>query len=115
MQADLEAPLPVASNDAERQRAHEPQSRGSLALQVLHEPLFILAPAAQSAEAAEGPAGAVLPAASQRTLHCCYACPPQGRSAAVLVATDECGELLHSQLVAGASPGKCMAVSRCCM
>ena len=93
---------------------HVPGNRGSLYHQVLHEPLFILAPALRSAAPAEEQAGAMLPLASQRTLHCCYACPLDGGRPAVLVATDECGELLHSQLLGGASPCKQMPISHFC-
>lgn len=86
---------------------------GCLSLQVLHEPLFILAPASQSAAPAEEQAGSALPDASQRTLHCCYAVPSQRGSPAVLVATDECGELLHSQLLAGRPSEHILQVSSC--
>ena len=100
-QADGNAPAASAPRLVLQGHVCMPIISGCLSLQVLHEPLFILAPASQSAAPAEEQAGSVLPDASQRTLHCCYAFPSQRGSPAVLVATDECGELLHSQLLAG--------------
>lgn len=87
--------------------------------EVLHEPAFVLAPpqppalttssAQPPAQSQAGGAGAVADGtASRRTLHCCYACFLGDGSPAVLVATDECGELLHSQLLtdSAGAPGQ---------
>lgn len=83
---------------------------------MLQEPAFILAPlqplslasTAGAQPPAEtqvgGSAAAAGGAASRRTLHCCYACAPSDSLPAVLVTTDECGELQHSQLLTD-SPG----------
>ena len=74
-------------------------------MQAPHEPAFILAASSQQPAAAAAAAAASAP--SERTLHCCYACSPGASGApAVLVATDERGELLASRLLpSGGAPG----------